>query len=283
MYSRRDFTRVALAGLPLSAALARINSTIHGVQLGTQTYSFRDLPLDGAIQAMVEIGLGDCELFAPGHVEPRLSRDELRKWRETVSLDHFKAVRKKFDDAGISVYAYNYSFHDDFSDAEIDRGFQMARALGVNVITASSTLSVAPRIAPHADKYQMTVAFHGHSDIKNPNEFAKPESFAKAMAMSKQFAVNLDIGHFTAAGYDPLDYIQAHHEHILVLHLKDRKKDNGPNMPWGQGDTRIKDVLLLLKEKKYPTRAFIEYEYKGAENSTAEVKKCFQYCKDVLA
>ena len=95
MLSRRDFTRIALAGLPVSAALARINSTIHGVQVGTQTYSFRDLPLDGAIKAMVDIGLGDCELFAPGHVEPRLQREELRKWRETVSLDHFKGVRKK--------------------------------------------------------------------------------------------------------------------------------------------------------------------------------------------
>ena len=283
MFSRRDFTRIALAGLPLSVALAKINSTIQGVQLGTQTYSFRDRPLDGVIQAMVAVGLGDCELYAPAHVEPRLSREELRKWRQTVSLDEFKAVRKKFDDAGISVYAYNYSFRDDFTDDEIDRGFLMARALGVNVITASSTITVAKRVAPFAEKHAMTVAFHGHSDTKNPNEFAKPESFAEALAMSKRFSINLDIGHFTAAGYDPVDYIQAHHDRILVLHLKDRKKNDGPNMPWGQGDTRIKEVLLLLKEKKYPIRAFIEYEYRGADDSVTEVKKCFQYCKDVLA
>ena len=159
----------------------------------------------------------------------------------------------------------------------------MAQALGVKTITASSTLSAAKRVAPFADKHKIIVAMHGHSDLKDPNQFAKPESFAQAMAMSKYFAVNLDIGHFTAAGYDAVDYIRNHHEHIMVLHLKDRKKNEGPNTPWGQGDTPIKAVLQLLRDKKYPIPAFIEYEYKGNDDAVVEVKRCFQYCKDALA
>jgi len=284
MYSRRGFCKIALAAVPAGAVWARINSVVRGVQIGVQSYSFRDRPLDGAIQAMVEVGLGDCELFAPGHVEPSgLSREELRKWRETVSLDHFHGIRKKFDDAGIALAAYNYSFRDDFSDIEVDRGFDMAKALGVNTITASSTITCSKRLVPFAEKHQMTVAFHGHSDTKHPNEFSKPESFTEALAMTNRFAVNLDIGHFTAAGYDPIEFIQAHADRIVILHLKDRKRNDGPNVPWGEGDTRIKDVLHLLRDKKYPIRAFIEYEYKGAEDSVSEVKKCFQYCKDALA
>ena len=199
-----------------------------------------------------------------------------------ASLDEFKAVRRKFDAAGINLYAYNLSFKDDFTDEEIDRGFQMGQALGVNVITASSTLTTAKRLVPFVDKYQMTVAFHGHSDVRDPNQFAKPESFAAALAMSRRFMVNLDIGHFRAAGYDPIPYIQENHDRIVVLHLKDRKKDQGDNVPWGQGDTPIREVLQLLKTKKYPIRAFIEYEYRGAADSVAEVRKCFQYCKDAL-
>ncbi len=121
----------------------------------------------------------------------------------------------------------------------------------------------------------MIVAMHGHSNIADPNQFAKPESFAAAMAMSKYFWVNLDIGHFTAAGYDPVAYIKEHHDHISNLHLKDRKKNEGPNVPWDQGDTPIKPVLLLLREAKYPIPASIEYEYRGADGCVAEVKKCF--------
>ena len=83
--------------------------------------------------------------------------------------------------------------------------------------------------------------------------------------MSKYYRVNLDIGHFTAANFDAVDYIRKNHQHIVLLHLKDRKKNEGPNVPWGEGDTPIKQVLALLKETKHPIPAFIEYEYKGPE------------------
>jgi sugar phosphate isomerase/epimerase len=101
--------------------------------------------------------------------------------------------------------------------------------------------------------------------------------------MSKWFRINLDIGHFTAAGFDSVDFIQKHHDNIVLLHLKDRKKNEGENVPWGTGDTPIKEVLLLLKEHRYPIPAFIEYEYKGAGSSQEEVAKCYSYCKEVLA
>lgn len=134
MRSRRELGRLAFAGLacarsafPQSAK--KVSSVFRGVQLGAQTYCFRNLPLDGMIQAMVEVGLGDCEVFSP-HVEPRLSREDLRKWRLTVPLDEMKAARKKFDDAGITVSAYNLSFNDSFTDEEIDRGFELSKALG---------------------------------------------------------------------------------------------------------------------------------------------------------
>jgi sugar phosphate isomerase/epimerase len=102
--------------------------------------------------------------------------------------------------------------------------------------------------------------------------------------MSPYFYVNLDIGHFVAAGGDPVSYLEEHHTRITNLHIKDRKKDHGANMPFGQGDTPIKAVLLLLKDKKWPIAANIEYEYgKEGMDTVAEVKKCLQYCKETLA
>ena len=206
MVTRREFSKLALAAVPV-AALGGIDSKVHGVQIGVQSYSFRDRSLDDAIKGMVEIGLGECELYE-GHVEPKLSRDELRKWRTTVSMDHFRGVRKKFDDAGILLYAYNYSFRDNFTDEEIARGFEMAQALGVGIITASSTLTVVDRVDREAQKARIKVGLHGHADVKHPNEFSTPETFEKAMAgHSKYINVNLDIGHFFAAGFDPVDFI----------------------------------------------------------------------------
>ncbi len=286
MYSRRDFGRLTLASLPLARAIAKLDSRVDGVLIGVQSYSFRDRPLDAAIKAIAEVGLSECELWQ-GHVEPEekdgaAAREAIRKWRLSTPLEDFHAIRQKFDRAGIELYAYNYSFRDDFTDDEIARGFDMTKALGAKVITASATVSVAKRVAPFAEKNRMVVGMHGHSNIKDPNEFAKPESFAAAMKMSKYLGVNLDIGHFFAAGFDPVAYIEEHHQRIVTLHIKDRKKNDGDNMPFGQGDTPIKQVLQLLKRKKYSIPANIEYEYEG-KDTVAEVRKCYEYCRQALA
>jgi sugar phosphate isomerase/epimerase len=300
MYSRREFGLMALSSLALPA-LGRAQ-TIAGVRLGVQTYSFRELPrpagadlVDTVIKAMNACGLTECELFAP-QIEPaaapgrgrspeeiQKSREELRAWRVKTPLDHFKDVGKKFKAAGITVYAYNYSPNASFTDEEIDRGFEMTKALGAEIITASATLDAARRMVPFAEKHKMVVAMHNHSQVNNPNEFATTESLATAMGLSKYFKVNLDIGHFTAANYDAIAYIREHHDRITNLHLKDRKKNQGDNMPWGMGDTPIKDVLQLLKREKWPIRAYVEYEHRGTAGAIEEVKTCFEYAKRALA
>jgi sugar phosphate isomerase/epimerase len=281
MISRRDFQKAAFGALTSSVLLAKPNSVVDGVQIGAQSYSFRDRPLDDAIKAMVDIGLSEVELWQ-GHVEPKVRGAELAKWRTTEPLDTFKAVRKKFDDAGIKLYAYNYSLRDNNSEEEYERGFEMVKAMGIDKITASSTVTSAARYDKYASKYKVYVGMHGHDNMKD-NEYNTPDSFAKAMdGKSKYIGVNLDIGHFTAAGFNAVDYLEKIHDRIVTIHIKDRKKDHGANLPFGEGDTPIKPVLQLMKAKKWKFPANIEYEYKGAD-AVAEVRKCYEYCKAALA
>ncbi len=214
----------------------------------------------------------------------RARNEDLRNWRLSVSMDKFKEVRKKFDAAGIDLQLLCFNMNEAITDDEIEYAFQMAKALGVKAISSSTQVTVSKRIAPFADKHRMMFGFHGHDATDDPNEFATPESFATAMSYSKYHGVNLDIGHFTSGNYDPVAYIKEHHARITNLHIKDRKRDHGGNVPWGQGDTPIKEVLLLLKKEKYPIPANIEYEYgKPGMNTVTEVSKCLQYCRNALA
>ena len=300
MFTRREFGLLTLSSLALPPFAQA--QTVRGVRLGVQTYSFRALPraagadlVEPLITAMTECGFTECELFAP-HIEPtsglgrgappeetQKAREALRRWRVETPLDHFRGIRKTFEAAGIRVWAFNYSPDVRFTDEEIDRGFEMAKALGAEIITASATLESAKKIAPFADKHRTVVAMHNHSNTADPNEFARPESFDAAMTLSKYFKVNLDIGHFTAANYDAVAYLKEHHANVTNLHIKDRKKNQGDNVPWGMGDTPIRDVLQLLKREKWPIRAYVEYEHRGTAGVVDEVKTCYGFAKQALA
>ena len=56
-------------------------------------------------------------------------------------------------------------------------------------------------------------------------------------------------------------------------------------MPWGQGETPLKEILQLMKTQKYNFPGSIEYEYDTPTGSDVltEVKKCVQFCKDALS
>jgi sugar phosphate isomerase/epimerase len=106
------------------------------------------------------------------------------------------------------------------------------------------------------------------------------------MAYSKFNGANVDIGHFIAGnGVSPAAFIKKHHGRITNLHIKDRKKDQGPNTAWGEGDTPIREILQLMQQEKYDFMATIEMEHRVPEGSDtmAELAKCIRYCKDALA
>ncbi|WP_321474149.1 sugar phosphate isomerase/epimerase [uncultured Paludibaculum sp.] len=318
--------RFALASAPLARAFGakKINSKFGGVQIGAITYSFNRIASPDAeaiIKAYVEIGLGEAELMsnhcealagapampmfprpaggprpggAPGRpqltpeqlAERKAAQEKLAAWRGTTNAATWKGVAKKFSDAGIDLALLCYNMQDSMKDDDIEYGFQMAKALGVKGITTSTTLTMAKRIAPIADKHKLLVGYHGHDATHDPNQTATLESYATLMAYGKYNGVNLDIGHFTAAGYDAVAFIKEHHAKITNLHIKDRKKDHGPNVAvWGTGDTPMKAVLQLLKTEKYPIPANLELEYPVPEGSDiiAEAKKCLAYVKSCLA
>jgi Xylose isomerase-like TIM barrel len=331
-YSRRDFGKLALAGLPAAAmvkafpgltleARDKINAKIGGVTIGSITYSFRAIqdPLE-IIKAYQTIGLGEMELMsnhaealagipraAPGGggrrggppptPEQIAARDAAAKaiaeWRKSATQATFKPVRQKIEAAGIDLRMLCYNMSDlrtlpdgrvtGTTDDQIEYGFMMAKWLDVEAMSTSTQVSMAKRTAPFAEKHKMMLGFHGHANTTDTNEVASPDTFDAVMAASKYHGANLDIGHFTEAGYDSVAFIQKHHARITNLHLKDKKKasNGGANGPWGTGDTPIKAVLKLVQKEKYKFPCNIEFEYEG--DPIVEVTKCLQLCREMLA
>ena len=309
--TRREFGQITLGGVAAAMAgtrLLAIDSTIGGVRVGAISYCFRSIPrpangdyMDTMIDAFKQVGLGLCELESvrvepeppipgggriPATITPDYTRrrEELRQWRLTAPMDRFREIKGKFDKAGIELMGYVMTFSEDFTDEEIDCTFQAAKTLGVKIIGTNQTrVPMGRRLAPFADKHDMVLGWHNHAMVDDPNEVASIDSFKNLFSMSKRFKANLDIGHFVAGNNDPLAFIkQFGKDRISHLHLKDRRRNNGPNQPWGQGETPVADVLRLLQKERYPIFAIIEYEYMGQAPAIQEVKNCVQFIRDTL-
>ena len=292
--TRREFTGLVATGLavapfaPLSAWSGAQGSKVAGVRVGTQSYSFRDRGLNEAIAGIKAAGLSYCELWS-GHVEGRGAipvpaggnrREATRQWRMAESTrELFRGIRRQFDEAGITLTSYDVPFNDSFTDEEIAGTFELAKALGVGVVTSSAQVSVAGRLEPHAAKAGMKVGFHNHSQVA-PNEFATPNDFATALKDRPHLAITLDIGHFTAANFDALAFLDEHHDRIVSMHIKDRKRDQGPHTPFGEGDAPVAEVLRRLRDRRWDIPAHIEFEYRG--DTVEEMKRLLAYCRTAL-
>ena len=205
----------------------------------------------------------------------------MKQWRTTAPMDKFREFRKLYNDAGIRIYAFRMTLTEDLSDAEYDYAFNAAKALGATSVSMElpTSAAVTKRIGDFAAKHQLMSGYHTHLQ-------ATPTIFDESIAQSRYNGIQLDIGHYVAAtSQSPVPLIARHHARISSMHLKDRKVAGGPNMPWGQGETPLKDVLLLMKKQKYKFPGSIEYEYNTPEGSDVltEVKKCVAYCKKALA
>jgi sugar phosphate isomerase/epimerase len=231
-------------------------------------------------------GGGRADMTPEQQAAREAAQAALVKWRAGTTPATWKAVIKKFNDAGITLALLCYNMQDAMKDEDIEYGFKMAEGLGVKAMSTSTTLTMAKRIAPIADKHKLMVGYHGHDATNDPNQTATLESYDVLMGYGKYNGINLDIGHFTAANYDAVDFITKHHDRITNLHLKDRKKDHGPGaFPWGTGDTPMKAVMQLLKKNKYPFPANIELEgfNQYSQDVVALGKECFAYVKSCLA
>lgn len=265
-----------------AAGDAKPNSNYNGVQIGAITYSYRSMPssAEELLGYIVQSGLNSVELM--GDPAEDFARRHTPETGIGGPMDGFEALRKLYNDAGVDIHIVKFGNIGDknMSDEQVDFYFQAAKALGAKGITRELSRDAAKRLGPLADQHEIVVAFHNHTQI-TPTTYD-----SDILSYGKYLGINLDIGHYVAGTSEsPIPVIDKHRDRILSLHLKDRKKNNGPNMPWGEGDTPIAEVLQFVKKNKLPIYGDIEVEYPILAGSDAvkEVARCAQFCREALA
>jgi sugar phosphate isomerase/epimerase len=290
------------------------DSRIGGVQIGAITYSWRSMPgtPEDIIRYCKQTGISTIELMgevaetwagaparqafpehfrelspeerAAHHAKWEGLKEKTSEWRTIqASPEMYRELRRMFDEAGITIHLVKFA-PARWSDAEIDYAFESAKILGAEGVSDEIGHEACARLAPFAEKHDMYAVFHNH---EQPGDTAF--RFEDYLHDSPRVMLNFDAGHyFGASGKHPNAQIEKLHERIFSIHLKDKTgPDADPpdtNMPWGEGDTPLDDVLKLIQEKGWDIICDIEFEYEVPEGSDAvqETAKCLEYCRNVL-
>jgi sugar phosphate isomerase/epimerase len=304
--TRRQFAKFALAALPgtalfsgvsrLKAADAKPDSKVAGVQIGLNVpYSFANPIMSGEdiLKNCVQLGLSGVELrtqpveayLVLPPVEAAKSKAEIaqqtHEWRKSVSLDKLKDFRAMYENAGVLIEIVKVDGIFGMPDEEVDYAFAVAKGLGARAISTeiSHNEEELKRLGGFADKHQFMVGYHGHATTT-------PEHWEAGFALAKFNGANVDLGHFVAGNnISPVPFITKYHDRVTHVHVKDRKFNNGPAVPFGEGDTPLVEVLRLIRDNKWNIQATIEFEYKvpAGSDRMAELAKCIKYCRDALA
>jgi sugar phosphate isomerase/epimerase len=266
-------------------------SKFGGVQVGVITYSYRSMPdqtINGILNYVIQSGINSVELMG-GPVELfagiPASKDVsvIREWRRNVPMDKFEEIRAMFKSQGVKIDILKLG-SSNWSDEEIDYAFNVCKTLGARGITMEISEEAAIRMAPFAEKHDLYVIFHNHGQPGDPNF-----SFDKILAYGPKLMLNLDVGHYYGAtGKDVKILMDRLHDRIASIHVKDKTgpKASQPNknMPFGEGETNVDQILQLIQENKWLITCDIELEYQIPEGSDAvkEVIKCVEYCRVAL-
>lgn len=312
-FSRREFIHhasLAAAGLSLApvAPLGALsftqrsalpNSTINGVQIGANVpYSFKGMlpfsfrgtlgpeEMDQIFDLTIETGLEAIE--TRGDILEQMAgapagEEALVTWRRSAPMQDLQDVRDKYNEAGVQISAFRYALTDDMPDWGYNYVFNAARAVGADQVAMELPRNdphgiLTDRIGRFAAEHEIMVGYHNHTQ-------ATFHFWDRAVWQSEYNGLQLDVGHYVAGtGESPIPLMQKHWDRITSLHLKDRRTDGGPNVPFGEGDTPLVEILQLMRDREASFPALIELEYSVPEESNAmrEIEKCLEFCRQAL-
>lgn len=264
MVSRRKFlttagvavtaTATVTAGLGMppigigAKGLANIRERLplDALQLGIAGYTFLHVSVDGAIALMKRVGVTNLSIkdfFLPLDSSP----------------DIIHAVAAKFRDTGIRIYAAGVIYMK--TTAEVDRAFDYARVLGVELIVGAPNPELLPHVEEKVKASGIRLAIHNHG----PEDKLYPspvDVYNHVKALDERIGLCLDIGHAARAGADPVKVVKEYGSRIFDLHIKDLaviSKEAKP-IELGRGVLDIPGLLAALVKVRYAGVCSIEHE-----------------------
>lgn len=215
---------------------------------------------------------------------------ELAEFRKSpAAIAGWTELGKKLRAAGIDVHLLK--FEAGTTDELLDYSFAAANALGALGITTEGSAEKCASFGKVAQRNGSLAVYHNHGQYANMTI----GEIEKWLDMSPANRLNFDAPHYFGFGYEdgpklnPMEFIEYFHDRIISIHIKDKTSFKNPfqsnqNQVWGQGETPLREILELVRDKYPNIHCDVELEYVVPQWSTPEreIKNCVQFARQIL-
>jgi sugar phosphate isomerase/epimerase len=283
--SRRSF--LATLTVAAAATLTRFQS-LHaaaipqgafqsGFAVGPQAWSFRMFSVQEAIAKAAEAGAKCIELF-PGQKFSANGKET--NFDHNSPTDHVAAVQALLKEKGVAPMAYGVvGLSKD--EATTRKVFEFCKTVGIGIINSEPPAEALDTIEKCVKEFDIKVGFHNHPKRENDANY-KHWDPQWVLSVTKdrdpRIGACADTGHWMRSGIDPVEAVKLLKGRVVSSHLKDRQDWAGPDVPFGTGTGKVKEVLDELVAQGFKGSLSIEYETKW-ENNLLDVKQCVEFVR----
>lgn len=251
---RREFlagTTAGLAGLAVGGGCGD-NTGRFGrftAMLSIQTWTFRQFPIDVALDWVDQLGFARVELGS-NHFSSTAADAAVDAMRAAIAARGLECVT-----AGLELPT---------ADAAANRHlFEYARRLGLRTLLVDPTADSFTSLDALVAEFDVRAGIHNHGPGTRYPLIA--DVLAAVAGHDPRIGSILDTGHCLRSGEDPVDAIHRLAGRLYGLHLKDvaTATADAPDVILGHGALDVEGVLVALRDVGVPADASLSIEYEA--------------------
>jgi sugar phosphate isomerase/epimerase len=261
--SRRQFLAASAAGVALGALsqprlLAADSAQSYGwLNVGAQSYSFRDFKFERALKNYQTLGLKYAEF----------TRDHIPLKSTPAQLDVLKKQCAEYD---VTPIAYGVQSFKKGSD-DNRRNFELAKHLGLKYLSADPDPDSFDDLDKLCEEYKIAIGIHPHGPSGSGRNMKMHRWYSAEVILpavkdhNPLIGTCIDTGHILRCvlmnkKLDPVEQIRMMGKRNFGLHLKDFDPKKKEEVIVGHGVLDVPGVVQALKDVGFTGYCNLEYE-----------------------
>ena len=262
--SRRTFLAAGAAtviGTRRLALAADVKNRFGGFDVGMQSFTLREFPIDRALEEINKLGLGSVELF-DAHFNSKSSAADIEAMKSKT-----KSLSIKMKGHGVNPFTADHQAN--------RRWFEFAKKAGIKNISADPKEDSFGSLDKLCEEFQIRIAIHNHGPGARYDKIADVLTAIKGH--HPLIGACADLGHYIRSAEDPVRAINLFSGRLYGIHLKDfaEQKAKTKGVILGQGHLDVAGVFEALKKVNFPADGCLSLEYEeNPKNPLDDVKAC---------